>query len=103
MKRLVGLALVLGVAACGNTGRADDAAMRAAASVNAPPPPGTAAPANGPPAGNTASAPNNRAPLTSNGVAVQQPVSPMMHQAPTGTDRESISTHRGTVGTTGAF
>jgi hypothetical protein len=89
MKRLVIMVLVLGLGACGTTDRAGEAAAGARGAAS-------------PPAAN-ASAPDSREAVTRGGIAVQQPVSPMMHQVPTGTERESVSTPTGKIGTTGAF
>jgi hypothetical protein len=107
MRGFVVVALALGVAGCGNMDRGSDSGRAAAAATASAPPLSANAPASASATtaapGTDASAPNSNAAVTRGGIAVQQPVSPMMRQAPTGTDTQSISTPRGTIGTTGAF
>ncbi len=89
MKRLIVLTLALGLAGCGTNDRANQ--THAAVTGAAPPPATQASPHVGEEA------------VTRGGVAVQQPVSPMLRQVPTSTEREGISTPSGKIGTTGAF
>ncbi len=86
MTRVILAALVLGVTACANTNKPTDTGSMAYPA---------------PVTGSGMSVPGRQVPVTTGGMAIQQPGSPMERQAPTERDTALMSGPAGSGGTTG--